>query len=415
MRVKKVPRNILWSCVLGHGLEMYDFTLFGAFTPLIALHFFSATGDERSFVPALLALSVGYVARPFGAIIFGYIGDVYGRKRSLIITMSIASTATGIIGFCPTYTSIGIFSSVLLFIARFMQGLCVGAETSDASVFLIEHCPPERSSYGSSMIFLSGGVGCLIALFISKIFIKFECEWAWRIPFIIGFFAGAFIIYLRYRVQESIEFINIRKDKASLNFSFFKNLIQQYRSGIGQAILCGFLSGITSTTIVVIVNLYLHKVFNVSVSDALSFSVYGMIPFIISCYFCGKIASTNTRNHIIMGGVLGLLFFAGPYFYLIGTGITINIISAQIILGALAGSFIASINSFLAEQFPAEVRCTGVSVGYNTGYALTSGLYPLMAFKLIDMTENIYSPAIFMVAFAFVTLLSVYKRHNENR
>lgn len=413
MSKNKIPKNIFWSCVLGHGLEMYDFTLYGAFTTLIALHFFENMETKSSFLPALLALSVGYVARPFGAVLFGYIGDIYGRKKSLIFTMLIASIATGLIGICPPYASIGILAPILLFTARFMQGLCVGAETSDVSVFLIEHCQSERSSYGSAMIFLSGGVGYLIALFVSKIFIGFGSSWVWRIPFIIGFGVGVFVLYLRCNIEESIEFVNSMHDTKTLSFSFFKKLVRHHTSGIAKAIACGLLSGITSTTIIVFVNLYLYKVNDVDMTDALSFSVYGMIPFILSCYFCSKISSNHIRNKIIVIAASGLFFFAWPYFYLIGTGMTLIIVFAQIIFGILAGSFIAPVNSLLAEQFPAEMRCTGVSVGYNTGYALTSGFYPILAFTLIEITGNIYSPAIFILVFSSIALVAVYGRNNE--
>lgn len=415
MKKNMIPKYTLWSCVLGHGLEMYDFTLYGASTTFIAFNFFAATEKGTSFLFSLLALSVGYIARPLGAILFGYIGDIYGRKRSLIFTMLIASIATGAIGFCPSYASIGIFASIILFIARFMQGLCAGAETSDASVFLIEHCESERSSYGSSMIFLSGGIGCLIALLISKIFMSFEFTWAWRIPFILGLGTGMFVLYLRFKVNESIEFIkSAAQHKRILNLSFFKKLLQHNISGIVKAVSCGLLSGTTSTTIVVFVNLYLHKIHGLKMAEALSFSLYGLIPFILCCYFCSKIYSNYIRDKVISGAVAGLIFFAWPYFLLISTSITPAIVLAQIILGILAGSFIAPVNSLLAEQFPVEVRCTGISMSYNAGYALTSGLYPILAFKIIEDTRCIYSPAIFIFVFSLIVFVSIYRKSPTN-
>lgn len=415
MRNPKIPKITLWSCILGHGLEMYDFTLYGAFTAFITLHFFSSLGPGASFFSALMALSVGYIARPIGALFFGYVGDIYGRKKSLILTMLIASLATGIIGLCPSYASIGVLASITLFLARFMQGLCAGAETSDASVFLIEHCKSERSSYGSAMIFLSGASGCLIALFVSKMVISFNFEWAWRIPFIIGFAAGAIVIYLRFKIKESAKYKRNKKINVPFSFYFFYRLLTIHGSGLTKALACGALSGITSTTIVVFVNLYLYKILGVDMADALVFSLYGMVPFILSCYFCSKIPSNHTRNKVIVGAISGLILFAWPYFYLVSTGLTPVIVFAQIILGILAGSFIAPVNSFLAEQFPGEVRCTGVSVGYNTGYALTSGLYPILAFKLIEITGNIYFPAIFILVFAFIALAAVYREYTQCR
>jgi MFS family permease len=222
------------------------------------------------------------------------------------------------------------------------------------------------------------------------------------------------VLYLRYNVKESVEFINSTHHKKALNFSFFKKLAQYHASGITKAVSCGLLSGTTSTTIVVFVNLYLHKVLGLEMADALSFSLYGMVPFILFCYFCSKIYSNYIRNKVIIGAIGGLILFAWPYFYIIGTGMTPTIILAQIILGILAGSFIAPVNSLLAEQFPAEVRCTGVSIGYNAGYALTSGLYPILAFKLIEITESIYSPAIFIFIFSLIAFVSIYRKRSPD-
>lgn len=413
MSNEEIPKITLWSCILGHGLEMYDFTLYGAFITIIALNFFSGVGSESSFFLALIALSVGYIARPLGAMLFGYIGDIYGRKKSLIFTILLASLATGTIGLCPSYTSIGILASVTLFLARLTQGLCAGAETSSASVFLIEHCTTERSSYGSAMIFLSGGSGCLIALLISKVFISLDFVWAWRIPFIIGLLVGGIILYLRFRVEESIEFKNnyVKKDIAS--FVFFSKLIKNHSFGLIKAFFCGTLSGITSTTIVVFVNLFLYKILNVRMSTSIVFSVYGLSSFLFSCFICSKISSRIIRDKVIISALIGLILWSVPYFYLISTRLSTLIIFAQIILGFLAGSFIAPIKSFLAEQFPVSVRCTGVSVGYNTGYALTSGLYPIMAFQLIEITGNIYAPAIFIFLFAVLLLFVVVMTLNQ--
>ena len=405
-----VPRKTLWSCVLGHGLEMYDFTLYGTFTTVIADHFFKAT----SFWPALLALSVGYLARPLGALLFGWVSDIYGRKTSLIFTILISSVATGVIGLCPSYALIGVFSSVLLCIARFAQGLCAGAETSDASVFLIENCPLEQTTYGSAVIFLSGSMGCLVALCMGQVFIALTAPWAWRVPFLLGCGAGAFILYLRVQVKESAAFTHKLKDSTKRPvMSFITHTIRQYPSPVFQAVCCGLLSGITSTTLVVFSNLYLHKILGIAMGSALFFSVFGMLPFMMSCFLCRRVSSRAARNKIVRGAVAGILFFSGPYFFLLQTGFPPVICAAQMLFGMLAGSFIAPINALLAEFFPVEVRCTGISVGYNTGYAFTSGLYPLLAFYLIEVTGCLYMPSLFPFFFAALALYVIYIRHKK--
>lgn len=414
MTNKKIPQLTLWSCILGHGLEMYDFTLYGALITFITSHFFKHVSDNEAFFPALIALSVGYIARPLGAVIFGYIGDIYGRRASLIITISCASIATGSIGLCPSYADIGIVATIILFLARLTQGLCAGAETSSSSVYLIEHCTADRSSYGSAMIFLSGGVGCLIALIVSKIFLEIESIVAWRVPFILGMLFGIVVLYLRLKLQD-LEKIKKGVGKEQ-GIAFFQKLFTHHNIGLVKTLGCGALSGITSTTIVVFVNLFLHKVLQVNMNAAILFSIYGLVAFLCSCFMCSKIASETIRNNTIMLASLGLILWAVPYFYLVASTLPSRIFIAQIVLGLLAGAFIAPVKSFLASQFSIDVRCTGVSVGYNTGYALTSGLYPIMAFKLIAVTGNIYSPALFIIFFAFLPLIAIYPstQHKQN-
>jgi MHS family proline/betaine transporter-like MFS transporter len=408
-------KKLFWSCVLGNALELYDFTLYGVFTPLIAINFFPIVDDLSSFFASLTALTIGYFARPIGAILFGYIGDKYGRKKSLILTMMMMSIATGAIGLCPSYAFIGIASSIILFFARFIQGLCAGGETTGATIFLIENNPERSSSFSSAMIFVSGGVGCLIALFLGNIFLSISYSWGWRIPFLLGLLFGIFLLWLRLKTEESSEFIKVISNKKFITKFPIVDIMLKYPIGLTRAILCGALSGVMSSTIIVFINLYLFKILKLQLQSSLSYSAIGLVAFLLASFFCTKISSSLKRDKIILFGSLGLIVTAYPYFYILSTGVNFLIIIAQLILGLFSGCFVSLINSYLSEQFPLNVRFSGVSVGYNLGYAVCAGLFPILSFKLIDITGNIFSPAIYIIVIGILSSMAIGINYRKSK
>ena len=406
-----IPKVTVYGSILGHGLEMYDFTLYGALIGLISEAYF--TFSNSSFYLALLSLSTGYIARPFGALLIGYMADRYGRKTGLIFTIFCASLATGAIGLCPTYEQIGIIAPVVLVCARLLQGICAGAETSNSSVFLTEHCQKDSTSFGTSMIFFSGGLGCILALLVSLIFLETEYLWGWRIPFIIGMIIGIIILLIRLKINESFIYEKSRYYSQQIKFKDYYNIFAFYNKKIIITIMCGALSGITSTTLIVFSNLFLQKEHGIKIAESLLFSIYGLIAFLFSCFFCSKINSKIIRKKVIRISLIGIIIWSLPYFLLLGQNIFIYSLSAQVILGIFAGAFISTTKSLVIEQFPVYIRCTLVSLGYNFGYAMTSGIYILLSFWLINFTGYNFTPFILLSIFALSMLFIVDKILNE--
>ena len=408
-----IPRMTLYGSILGHGLEMYDFTLYGALINSISEAYF--TFSHSSFYLALLSLSTGYIARPFGALLIGYMADKYGRKIGLIFTIFCASLATGAIGLCPTYEQIGITAPIVLICARLLQGICAGAETSNSSVFLIEHCQKDSTSFGTSMIFFSGGLGCIIALLVSIIFLETEYLWGWRIPFVMGMVIGIIILFIRLKISESLIYEESRDYSQEIKFKDYYKILLFYNKKIISTVMCGALSGITSTTLIVFANLFLQKQHGIKTVESLLFSIYGLIAFLFSCFLCSKISSKITRRMVINISLIGLTIWSLPYFLLLNKNIFIYSLSAQIIFGTFAGAFISTTKSLVIEQFPAYIRCTLVSLGYNFGYAMTSGIYIFLSFWLINFTGYNVTPFILVSIFALLMLFTVSSILNEDK
>jgi MFS family permease len=399
--------KVMWACILGNGLETYDFTLCGVFSSIITIHYFSSTSPKSAFFATLTALSVGYFARPLGALIFGHIGDKIGRKKSLMYSMTLMAIGTGAIGLCPSYEKIGIFASIFLFIARLIQGLCAGGEISGASIFLIEHSSREKSSFSSAIIFVSGGVGCLLALSIGGFFVDITKETEiWRIPFFLGSIVGLVALYLRNSIEESPQFIESERKQILVKYPIFE-AIKSYPLAMFRVICCGGFSGTMSSTVIVFSNMYLHKIINYPLKHSLFHSAIGLLSFVVTSFACSQVSSDKIRDKIILLGSIGIFLGVYPAFYFMQTGVLVLIIFGQVILGSLSGCFVSLINSFMSDLFPPEVRYSGLGLGYNIGYALCAGCLPLASFKLIELTGNVYSPVYFIMLMSVVGSVAV--------
>ena len=212
-------KKVLISGMVGNALEWYDFILFLQFVPFIGQLFFPTSDPHAAFLSALGVFAVGFVMRPVGGIMFGYIGDRYGRKISIVISILLMSIPTAAIAILPTYESIGIFAPILLTLIRLMQGLALGGGFSGCMTFLVEHSPNnQRGLIGSASMF-SLGAGVLLGIMVTYIcfysFGKSSFEsWGWRIPFAISLVIGMVAFYIRGHVDESPIYLAAKERKS---------------------------------------------------------------------------------------------------------------------------------------------------------------------------------------------------------
>lgn len=219
--------NPIWKVIgassVGTLIEWYDFYIFGSLATIISTHFFPKENPTASFLATLAAFGVGFVIRPFGAIVFGRLGDSIGRKYTFLITLLIMGGSTFAIGLIPNYDSIGILAPVLVFLLRAIQGLALGGEYGGAATYVAEHAPPHKRGYFTSFIQTTATLGLLLSLGV--ILICKSCmsadafnEWGWRIPFIVSIFLIAISFYIRMRMEESPVFSKLKEQgKTSKN------------------------------------------------------------------------------------------------------------------------------------------------------------------------------------------------------
>jgi MFS family permease len=229
--ISKEERLVIVASSLGTVFEWYDFYLYGSLAAVISKHFFVAVNETTSFIFALLAFSAGFFVRPFGALVFGRLGDMIGRKYTFLITIMLMGLATTVVGFLPTYATIGIAAPVILIVLRLLQGLALGGEYGGAATYVCEHAQPGKRGFSCSWIQMTATVGLFLSLLVivgTRIVLGPQTfdAWGWRVPFIISLFLLIISVWIRMKLNESPVFKRMKEEgkasKAPITESFFR-------------------------------------------------------------------------------------------------------------------------------------------------------------------------------------------------
>jgi MFS family permease len=226
--IDRSHRRVIFASSLGTVFEWYDFYLYGSLSAVISKQFFSGVNETTGFIFALLAFAAGFFVRPFGALVFGRLGDMIGRKHTFLITILIMGTSTALVGVLPSYASIGVAAPVILICLRLLQGLALGGEYGGAATYVAEHAPPNRRGLYTSWIQTTATLGLFLSLLViltCRVTMGDAFDvWGWRIPFLVSILLLVVSVYIRLQLQESPEFIRIKNEgglsKAPLKEAF---------------------------------------------------------------------------------------------------------------------------------------------------------------------------------------------------
>lgn len=227
--ITKEERKVIFASSLGTVFEWYDFYLYGSLAAIIAKHFFAGVNETTSFIFALLAFAAGFAVRPFGAIVFGRLGDMIGRKHTFLITIVIMGVSTAVVGFLPGYATIGVAAPIILITLRLLQGLALGGEYGGAATYVAEHAPKGKRGYFTSWIQTTATLGLFLSLLVilaCRTVLGTEAfeAWGWRIPFLLSILLLIISVYIRLQLSESPVFLKMKAEgkasKAPLTESF---------------------------------------------------------------------------------------------------------------------------------------------------------------------------------------------------
>ena len=431
MRAAKVPLNELRRVVIaasvGNIIEWYDFYIFGSLASILAVKFFQKDHPVAAFLSTVAIFSVGFLIRPLGAFFFGWLGDKTGRKYTFIVTLTGMGVATALIGFVPTYQSIGLAAAIILFVLRLIQGLCLGGEYGGAITYVAEHIEDEHRGFYTGWLQTSPTLGIVVSLATIigiRTYLGVEAfnDWGWRVPFIISLLLVAIAIWIRLQLQETPIFQEIQA-KGRMTKNPWK-----------EAFLSANIKFVLIATIIVIgegVVWYsgqfwaLYFLQQVSKVDPLTTAYIVGAALLIgtpSLIFFGWLSDHIGRKPVILGGFLLAALTYYPLYSWLGAVTqpgNINYPTAIfiiVILVCYVGMVYGPIGAFLAEYFPARIRYTSVSVPYHIGNGWGGGLVPLIttaAFQTTGSLGNalIYPIAVPAVCFVLGLILMPETRH----
>jgi MHS family proline/betaine transporter-like MFS transporter len=404
--MNKKDLRVIGAAGAGNILEFYDFTLYAAFASTIAMLFFPIESLELSLIATFGIFAIGFVVRPLGAILFGHIGDKYGRKTSLVFSILLMAFPTFLIGIIPTYESIGIWAPVLLTLCRLLQGICAGGEYTGAAIFTLEHILPKRRGLVGGILILTcvGGalLASLIAIFINSLNLP---DWKWRLAFMFGGIIGIISIYIRLKLEETKVFEELRANKKIIEIPLLSVLREQKKS-LFTMITVGGLNGATIYTLFGYSVSYLIHTANISSEIAYMSSIVGLVSLMITAPFFGHLADRLGSKVIMFFGASGVSIFSYIYYTGFMSQDILTIFVSQITLGILAAMYVGPQHLFSLSLFSPEERMTGISLGYALGMALIGGTTPIISSYLIMKTGDATTPFLWLSFSAILAVIS---------
>lgn len=377
------PRSrTIFGIGVGNALEWYDWNIYATFTAYIASQFFSS-GDATSDVLKTLAVfAVGFLARPFGGFVFGWVADRKGRQVSMTLAVGLAAAGSLVIGLTPSYATIGVVAPIILVIARLLQGLAHGGELPAAQTYLSEMAPRERRGLWSSLIYFSGTcgviVGTLLGAVLATVLSKEEmAAFGWRIPFVLGGILGLFALYIRSRMHETDTFTAAAaavgpQERPSLWRQIMAHPVLLLR-------VIGLTVGGTVIYYVWAVAAPSYAITNrgIDASGALWAGVVAQVIFIGALPLWGMLSDRIGRRPVLLiaCATMGILLI--PLNAMIGSSAVLLAVAMTIALICIGG-FVSIAPAVFAEMFPTSIRAAGLGVPYSIAVALFGGTAPYL-------------------------------------
>jgi len=466
--------QVIAASAVGTMIEWYDFYIFGSLATVISPLFYPRGNDTLALIAYLSTFAVGFVVRPFGALFFGRIGDLVGRKYAFLVTLIIMGGATACIGFLPTYASIGLAAPVALLVIRILQGLALGGEYGGAAVYVAEHVPDGKRGFYTSFIQITATLGLFVSLAVilgvqNTMSVEDFRAWGWRLPFLISILLVGVSLYIRLRMKESPIFAHIKSTgmtsarplkEAFTEWPHLKRvIISLFGATAGQ--------GVVWYTGQFYALFYLQTILKVNATSAnyivAAALLLGMPLFVVF----GALSDRIGRKRIMMAGCLVAALSYLPIYHAMqdvaGSGVVTAVSQRNPVTGALsltplrmvdgaltpaaevlpysnlrtlAASPIAwklimlvfiqvvfvtmvygPIAAYLVEAFPAKIRYTALSLPYHIGNGVFGGLLPLIGLSIIAKTGNIYAGLYYPIGVAAATFvvgsLLLKETHNE--
>ncbi|MDF3046959.1 MAG: proline/betaine transporter [Candidatus Midichloriaceae bacterium] len=406
--------KIVSAAMVGHILEFFDFTIYAVFAAEIGAAFFPSDSSFAQLLSSLAVLAIGFFARPVGGLLFGHIGDKFGRRMALTISVLGMAAATFAMALLPTYADIGILAPLFLVIFRLIQGLCIGGEGAGASIFVLEHLSKLKPGLIGGIVNSALTIGILLAICTGLILNNFmpgELN-LWRYAFAIGGAMGLIGLYTRLCVEETPVFLDLQAKGNILELPIKEVMSKNFKSVI-LTVMVGGLTGCSAYMVMTFVDIFYKSALNWSPQESLKLAVYGNILLIFFLPIMGMVSDKVGYSRTLAFGALLSIVASVPIFMMMSDpNIDLNY-CAVTILSAISSIIYAPLYPFMLKLFTPEQRYSGIACSLNMGIAIFGGTSSMACLSLIEITGLLYAPAFywsFVSALFLVTLLALKPR-----
>ena len=388
-RDRAEERKVLAGTLVGTTIEWYDFFIYAQAAALVfAPLFFAPMGEQGAQIASWASLGISFLVRPLGAIVAGHMGDRFGRKLVLSLTLIGMGAATVLIGLLPTYASIGIWAPILLVVFRLLQGFSAGGEWGGAALLSVEHAPRgKRGLFGSApqigvplgMLLATGVLFAVRASMTNEQFLA----WGWRIPFLIS----VILIFIGYIIRKAVEESPVFKEMQQLKKDESAPLGELFRNHTKEVVLAALIFAANNAVGYLVIawfSKYGQKNLGMAPSDTLIAALVGGFGWFIFTLFGGWISDKIGRKTAFVAGYALIIAWAFPMFQMMNTASLPMFAAALFILSIGLGPSYGPQSAMYAEMFPARVRFSGVSIGYAIGAIIGGAFAPLIADLLLN-------------------------------
>lgn len=407
--------KVATASLIGTAIEWYDFFIYGTAAALVFNKlFFTQLDPMTGTLAAFATYAVGFVARPLGGFIFGHYGDRIGRKTMLYLTLLIMGCATFCIGLLPTYSSVGIWSPILLICCRLAQGFALGGEWGGAVLMAVEHAPDNRRGFYGSWPQLGAPFGLVIGTLVFTAVSSVTTDatfmdWGWRVPFLVSIVLVVVGLYIRGRIAESPQFQKIKDAKQEVKMPIIES-IKRHPKEILLAMGARFAENGFFYIYAVFVIMFATQALGMPRQTVLNGVMIAAFIESFTIPAFGLLSDKIGRRPVYIFGAVFSAIMSFPLFFLLGTK-DASMAAIGITLGLAIGhaAMYGPQASFLSEMFGTKVRYSGVSLGYNLASIFAGALSPLIGtWLLMTFKPATWPISIYMICLAVITVIAVY-------
>ncbi|MEU6104125.1 MFS transporter [Streptomyces flaveolus] len=405
-------RRVIIASVAGNMMEWYDFFLYTTAAALVLGKVFFPAGEDPLLgtIAALAGHAVGFAARPIGGVLFGHIGDRRGRKVALMGTLSLMGGATFCMGLLPSYSTAGLLSPLLLVLLRVLQGAAAGGEWGGGVLIITENVPAERRGFFASFSSCGMGLGFVLSALALWLAERVSGDgflaWGWRLPFLASVVIFMVGLYIRRNLGETESFEADSAKAAAPARSPLREVLRRHPRQLLFAMSLRFADS-GASYIFMSFSLVYGAYVGISSDVLLWAGIVAMLVDSAMMVVFGRLSDKVGRRPVYIGGAIGMLVWAAPFFLLMDTGSTAGVCVAFVVGHIAMAAMIGVQPSYFSELFSTSTRYSGMALGHELSSAIAGGLSPLAAAALLAATGHFLPVALLTMGMALVTLVAL--------